>query len=226
MLAGPVRVRPRSRGRLAWARGEVASRCMPAITAASGRGLASSMAWMRRKRQSPGQSRPRKAGPSGGATRLLALTSRPDSGAVRWGNWSKGIKPCQSWLASWPGAGMAPSPARRTGMRPVMNMAMPPARSATIRFCEGLVMRAAASPAAARVVARLSISRPSAALSWGARLAMDTARAVPLRGRLSSRSEMTGPWRVSRMRSTCGGAPRTRMSSSRVVKGRGPSSVA
>ena len=134
---------------------------------------------MRRKRQSPNQSRPRNTGWPGGETRLLALASAPPGGLAACGIASKGTQPVQSWAPSAPGTGSVPFPARRIGVRPASAMAMPPALSAIMRFCGGLVMRAAAARPSATVRARLSARRPAAEVSSGARLAMATARTRP-----------------------------------------------
>ena len=116
------------------------------------------------------------------------------------------------------------------GVRPARNSATSPAASATTTFCAGLLMRATASPASSSVPARFSACSPEAAVSPGARLAICTASTVP--GGVSgesppgaSRSDTTGPWRVSRTRSTVSGWPRTAIRSSRSAKGRGPSGV-
>ena len=89
-----------------------------------------------------------------------------------------------------------------------------------------LAISAAAARASASDRARFSASSPAAALSGVARFAMAAAMTVPGSPRIASRSESTGPCRVSRTRSTSGSArPRTRIASSRTAKGRGPSGV-
>ncbi len=93
----------------------------------------------RRARQSPNQSRPMNTGKSGGATRSLVLTMWPLAGLTTCGKASPLAQPTQSCAPSPPGCGQSPSPARRTGMRPVVNWPMP-ARSATSRFCTGDVI--------------------------------------------------------------------------------------
>ncbi len=75
----------------------------------------------------------------GGATRSLVLTMWPLAGLTTCGKASPLAQPTQSCAPSPPGCGQSPSPARRTGMRPVVNWPMP-ARSATSRFCTGEVI--------------------------------------------------------------------------------------
>ena len=207
---------------------ETVSRCMAAKPGASWRGRAASISPMRRKRQSPNQSWPRNTGWPGGETRLLALARAPPGGLAACGIASKGTQPVQSWAPSAPGTGSVPFPARRMGVRPESATAMPPALSAIMTFSGGLVMRATAARPSATVRARLRARKPAAAVSSGARLAMATARTRPPPAPVASgsRSEITGPWRVSRTRKRTGSAsPRTRTVSSRTVKGRGPSGV-
>ena len=91
-----------------------------------------------------------KTGKSGGATRSLALTSRPEGGSIRWGSASPEAKPVQSAIPLAPSAGRDPSPEARIGTRPVTNRPMP-VPSATIRFCTGAEIMAAACPASATV---------------------------------------------------------------------------
>jgi hypothetical protein len=111
------------------------------------------------------------------------------------------------------------------GVRPVSTMAMPPARSASIRFCGGLVMRAAAARPfrhRARAVERQEAGgRRVVRREVGHGHGED----APARGAFGVEVEMTGPCRVSRTRTRTGSAPRTAMVSSRAVKGRGPSGV-
>ena len=159
-----------------------------------------------------------------GAGRLLALASIPPGGSSACGRASKGTQPVQSWLPSQPGTGRVPSPARRRGVRPVSSIPICPAASATIRFCGGLVISAAASRAVgdrAGPVQRLQpggggIGRGEVGhgdRQHGARRRPDACR----RGRRSP-----GRAGVSRTRSVTGAAPRTAMVSSRTAKGRGP----
>jgi hypothetical protein len=154
--------------------------------------------------------------------RSLAFTNRPEAGATLRGSASPLAKPVQSWLPSSPRAGTLPSPPRRIGTRPVTNRPMR-LRSATSRFCTGALIMAAARPAASTSCARFSASSPAAAVSPGARLAMDSASSLPPE---ATRSLTTGPWRVMRTVSSWRSPPRIRMVSCLISKGFGPSGVA
>ena len=85
--------------------------------------------------------------------------------------------PVQSCAPSAPGTGTDPSPARRTGTRPVVNWPIR-CRSATSRFCTGAAISAAARPASATLPARFSASSPAAA-SPGRRFAIAAASTEP-----------------------------------------------
>ena len=167
------------------------------------------------------QSRPRKVGKSGPAARSLAFTRRPLAGEVVCGRAVPWAQPIQSERPSLPWAGNAPSPLRRIGIRPVTKKPMVWV-SATSRFNAGEVICSAVAPASATDVARFNASRPTAAPSPGARLDIASASIGPA---LGDRSLMTGPWRVSRTFMITLGCPRTAITSVRVTKGRGPSSV-
>ncbi len=164
-------------GSTCWAKLLVTSTCIAAKSASESLPSPSNCR-TRRARQSPNQSRPMNTGKSGGATRSLVLTMWPLAGFTTWGSASPLAQPTQSCAPSAPGCGHSPSPARRIGMRPVVNWPMP-AGIRDQQVLDGRGDQRRGRPAAATVVARFSASRPVAASSPGARLAISAANTVP-----------------------------------------------